>query len=649
MIRTVKDFAIARAFATGDGTNVDQQAFVDSDAAGDNTYVPAGAYLFGANVTLSNRLEFEQGAMLKPSSGVTLTLNGAITAGLWQIFDLSAGGSVVLNGVSEVQARWFGAHPAATAAANAAAINKAILCAKASRNATLVLGPGTFAIDTTLRYAGGRGITTVGTLEGSVSQGSDPGNCVLKWVGGASAMVDVSDTFHTFHGFSLQNNGNGTSVATHGIRCSVGGRQWMDRLLFSCPPGASAFTVASIELGSASSGVNYDRILRCEFEAGPALRVLGAGTTLLVAQFMMDSSVGTGAFIDIQGGLDILTIRDGTVNYQTAMRTFIDMSTIGSSRVSVCRVEGNEFDGNAIAAQQYIAKVKNCDAFLFEANQVSSFGHPSNTESPITATDSRVTLRNNAGLISIHQPLVRTLDTTSFVYAYESQLTLSNTAGLIEANSQSGNLISAVVSGADITIQGDRASAMAHAVFVAALTARGGAHTVDVARVVDSSNKGFMTKGQVFTVVFFNSSGAAVGPLNFNSARFVVENPAPAPPPPGKRLTMTFVWDGASARELMRQYDQNPTWIAKTSNAILSLGERRIAADARSGNITITLPRADTAQTGARFLVKKMTAANTVTINATAGVTIDGAPSYVLSKQWAVVELESDSTQWLVI
>jgi len=40
MIRTVKDFAIAKAFATGGGTNVDQQAFVDSDAAGHNTYVP---------------------------------------------------------------------------------------------------------------------------------------------------------------------------------------------------------------------------------------------------------------------------------------------------------------------------------------------------------------------------------------------------------------------------------------------------------------------------------------------------------------------------------------------------------------------------------------------------------------------------------
>ena len=44
-----------------------------------------------------------------------------------------------------------------------------------------------------------------------------------------------------------------------------------------------------------------------------------------------------------------------------------------------------------------------------------------------------------------------------------------------------------------------------------------------------------------------------------------------------------------------------------------------------------------------------VTAANTVAINSTAGFTIDGAVSYALSAQWAVVELESDGTQWLVI
>ncbi len=462
---------------------------------------------------------------------------------------------------------------------------------------------------------------------------------MLKWVGGASPMIDVTTSFNSFQGFSVQNNG----AATHGIR-AVGGRLWLDRVKFSCPEGASAFSTASLEI----SGVNYDRVRFCEFEAGPAVKVLGAGTTLLIEQFMMDSTVGSGAFIDVRGGLDVLTIREGTVNYQLAMRTFIDMSNIGSSRVSVCRVAGIEFDGNGdFMAQECIAKVKNCDAFLFESNQLSGFGNPSNTEALITAADSRVTLRNNSAS-SVNTGLVRTLDATSFVYPYEAQQNLTNTAGLIEANSQSGNLITALVSGTQITIQGDRASAMAHSIHVATLVTSGATYTVDVARFTDSFNQGFMTKGQVFTIVFFNS-GADVGALNFNTTRFAIENPLPAPPLPRKRLTMTFVWDGARARELMRQYDQNPTWVTKASNAVLSLAERRIAADTSQGNITITLPRADTAQMGARFLIKKVAAANVVTINSAAGFKIDGAPSFALTAPWAVVELESDGNQWLTV
>lgn len=533
--------------AAGDGTTDDRQAFVDSDKAGDNNYVPEGTYLIGSDLTLTHQVTFQEGAFLKPSSGATITLNGAVVAGLWKIFDLSAGGSIVLNNVSGVQARWFGARPSATGAVNSAAINAAILCAKASQNADLLLGPGTLEISASLNYAGANeGITTIGIIDNTGSQGSAPGASVLKWTGGASPMIEVTDTFNTFHGFSLQNNGS----ATHGIRCSTGGRQWVERVHFSCPNGATAFSVTSIEI----SGVNYDRIRLCDFEAGPAVKVLGDGTSLLIEQFMMDSAVGSGAFVDVRGSLDVLTLREGTVNYQVAIRTFIDMSAIGSGRVSVCRVTGNEFDGNVIAAQQTVATVKNCDEFVFTENQVSGFGNSEDTESPITATDSRVTIRNNA-CSSINQPLVRTLDATSFVYAYEANMTLTNTSGLIESSSQSGNLITALVSNTDdaVTIQGDRASAMAFSVHEARLTDAGKNYTIDIARLSDSFDQGYMTKGQVFTLVIFNNSGGALGNLLFNGTRFTLAGAAPTAPANGAWLSMTFYWTGATARELYRQ------------------------------------------------------------------------------------------------
>lgn len=456
--------------------------------------------------------------------------------------------SAQVSDPANIQAAAFGASPSASGAVNSAAINRAITYAKAHQNANVVIGAGTYEISDTLVYSGAnKGITTIGVLEGSLSQGSVPGISVLKWTGGASPMIDASGTYHTFTGFSLQNSG----TATHGIRCSVGGRQWMDRLLFT--PASNAFSTASIELGSVSSGVNYDRVTRCEFEAGPAIKVLGNGSTLLVSEFMMDSSVGTGAFIDIQGTLDVLTIREGTVNYQTAMATFIDMSSIGSARVSVCRVENNEFDGNAIAVQMYIAKVNNCDAFIFEANQVSGFGNVANVESLITATDSRVTMRGNVGS-SINQALVRTLDTSSYVFCYESSMNLTNTVGVVGSTSQSGTLIAATVAAvdsndSDVIIKGNLASAMSDPIFVATLDRPAVLYTTDVGMVTFSANKGYMTKGQRFTVIYHNDTGGAVT-LAFDAVRFTICSPAPTPPAAGERLVMNFYWDGTTAREI---------------------------------------------------------------------------------------------------
>lgn len=442
--------------------------------------------------------------------------------------------------IAEVHASEFGASPSASGAENSAAINRAIAFAKENGNANVVLGPGVFEINQPLVYGGAnQGITTIGVRDGSLYQGSGPGVCVLKWTGGAAPMIDVATTFHTFTGFSLQNNGS----ATHGIRAQVGGRLWLDRLKFSAA-STSPFSVSSVEI----TGINYDRIRLCEFEAGPAVKILGLGTTLLIEQFMMESIIGSGAFIDIEGSLDVLTVREGTVNYKSAMATFIDMTNIGTARVSACRVANIEFDGGEVQVQETIAKVKNCDAFLFESNQVSSFGTPFGGDPPITATDSRVTLRNNV-VSNQRTAFAKTLDATSYIYSYESHQDLTNTTGIIDAGSQSGNLIDADIFSTNVAIQGDRASAMAHAIYLATLAASGVSYTVHCAQVSWSSHQGFMTKGQMFTVVLFNNSGGTIAGIDFNPQFFVLCGPL-APPAPGARIAIPFYWDGAIAREL---------------------------------------------------------------------------------------------------
>jgi hypothetical protein len=67
-------------------------------------------------------LVFVKGGMLVPSSGQTVTLTGTVTAPPFQIFDITAGGSVLITSGTPVTDAWFGTTSAAFYAACAAAV-----------------------------------------------------------------------------------------------------------------------------------------------------------------------------------------------------------------------------------------------------------------------------------------------------------------------------------------------------------------------------------------------------------------------------------------------------------------------------------------------------------------------------------------------
>lgn len=102
-IPSAKDFG-----ATGDGTTNDRDYINAADTAGD-FIVPSGTYLIGSNLTISNNIIFLPGAVLKPDTGVTLTINGTISAGDYQIFDLSSSTSIAFGTQRESLITWFGA------------------------------------------------------------------------------------------------------------------------------------------------------------------------------------------------------------------------------------------------------------------------------------------------------------------------------------------------------------------------------------------------------------------------------------------------------------------------------------------------------------------------------------------------------------
>tara|TARA_R110000824_G_C14779367_1_gene631795 strand:+ start:97 stop:480 length:384 start_codon:yes stop_codon:yes gene_type:complete len=94
------------------------------------------------------------------------------------------------------------------------------------------------------------------------------------------------------------------------------------------------------------------------------------------------------------------------------------------------------------------------------------------------------------------------------------------------------------------------------------------------------------------------------------------------------------------------------TMLAKSANYTVTLSDGgsdcQIAVDASGAGRTITLYAAS-GNSGHQIKVKKIdSSVNTVTIDANASETIDGATTQVISAQWTSLSLVCDGSNWLI-
>src|SRR5262249_53236650 len=89
-----------------------------------------------------------------------------------------------------------------------------------------------------------------------------------------------------------------------------------------------------------------------------------------------------------------------------------------------------------------------------------------------------------------------------------------------------------------------------------------------------------------------------------------------------------------------------------TTNTTLNAADfgRLIRVDGSAGAFTVTLPDA-TLSYGSETIFFKRTdsSANTVTVTAASGQTIDGGASVTLTGQWQALRLMSDGADWLEV
>jgi len=94
-------FNIKNYGAAGNGIADDKPSFTAAAAAigsSGTLHLPTGTYRIGSNLTIANtiRIKFEEGAIIKPDNGITVSLTAIDARPSQQIFDVSAGGAFQL-------------------------------------------------------------------------------------------------------------------------------------------------------------------------------------------------------------------------------------------------------------------------------------------------------------------------------------------------------------------------------------------------------------------------------------------------------------------------------------------------------------------------------------------------------------------------
>jgi hypothetical protein len=192
----------------GDGTT-DARAAIALAMANSDTLFTAGTYRVASNITITGTIRFAKGAMLKPASGVTITIAGSIEAGMYQIFDLSLGGAIIstesgvnTNPVTTAYPDWWG-----TPADRSTAIQAAINFIQSKAGGTVQLN-GWYNCYTTLFVSGRVRIEGTGPSWG-IGITDIARNTVLDFSGATSGTggIHVQNGTGEVNGFQLNNVG----------------------------------------------------------------------------------------------------------------------------------------------------------------------------------------------------------------------------------------------------------------------------------------------------------------------------------------------------------------------------------------------------------------------------------------------------------
>ena len=216
----------ARAYGSL-GTQAAITAALADIAADERTlYLAPGTWSIVSNLaTLANvNLKMERGAILAIATGVTVTINGTLDAGPYQIFSCTGTGKVVLaaGAVKEIHPEWWATNTTPGTTDMSAAILAAYTAAQDAVNGKITLLATTYAIADLVLPENGPGGTQGVKIQGAgpatkivPAAAHTPGNFLITFAGvGTVGGVSKSGTTWVTAGDFYINGGN---VRTKGI------------------------------------------------------------------------------------------------------------------------------------------------------------------------------------------------------------------------------------------------------------------------------------------------------------------------------------------------------------------------------------------------------------------------------------------------
>ena len=343
--------------ATGDGTTDDSgkinDAVTAASANGGTVVFPPGTYRVASNLTIPSNvtLWFMNGAKLSVDNGVTVTINGPIEAGLYQIF----AGQGTVTGAIQVPAfypQWWGAKGDGVSD-DTTAIQNCVNAAMTTGGEIVFTGKGPYSITKTIEFKPQESQNPAGS--GSDVHFSDtkknivrsPSRAIIRANAAIGDMFkfvfnnDITDGTGPFYSevHGLQFDGN--NLATTGIT--------FDWVMHSKVEKCSFWKLQfGLKIGAVEAqGYGVAEVLYNVFKCSESCLVLNAGDNIVMHNDFFPSL--NGVYVAPWGGNTSIKknifSRNGSTGTLYGVRLAGADSATGNEEIRDVYISGNEFSG----------------------------------------------------------------------------------------------------------------------------------------------------------------------------------------------------------------------------------------------------------------------------------------------------------------